>query len=95
MRPTTYTLSLGGNKITVDFMRSEDCGYSAGRLVADTPSGETITISKSNRRWVIAVINSGSRTYWRSGECRTQVEALLAATEICLGEQMHLESLGC
>ena len=95
MRPTTYTLSRGSNKITVDFLRSEDCGYSPGILMTDTPSGETITISKSNRRWVIATINFGSRTCRRRGEYKTQEEALRAATEICLGEQMHFESLGC
>jgi hypothetical protein len=95
MRPTTYTLSLDGNKIAVDFMRSEDCGYSPGRLVADTPSGETITISKSNRRWVMSMIDSGSQTCRRTGEYKTQGEALRAATVICLNEQMHLESLDC
>ena len=40
---------------TTEFFRSEDCGESAGRLLADLPGG-IISVSRDGKSWIVATI---------------------------------------
>jgi hypothetical protein len=41
---------------TTEFHRSEDCGYRAGRLVADLPDGRSVSVSRDGKSWIVATI---------------------------------------
>ena len=95
MRPEIIEYTEGQFSITVSFERSEDHGYASGALVSDTPTGETIRISRKDRQWSVSFIDSGSRNCWRQWTYRTKAEAMQSAAQYCLGERLHLEALGC
>jgi len=63
MQPTKVKTSIltatGLISHTTEFHRSEDCGYSAGRLVADLPGGGTISVSRDSKAWIVSTIRGG------------------------------------
>jgi hypothetical protein len=95
MRSEIIEYTEGKFSITVSFERSEDHGYTPGALVAETPIGETIRITRKDSQWSVSFINSGSRNCWRQWMCKTKSEALQSAAQYCLGEKLHLEALSC
>lgn len=60
MRATKITATLltatGLLSHTTEFHRSEDCGYSSGRLVADLPDGRTVSVSRDGKAWIVTTI---------------------------------------
>ena len=78
MQPTKVKTSIltatGLISHTTEFHRSEDCGYSAGRLVADLPNGGTVSVSRDGRAWIVATIRNGIGV--RSEAFPTKVVAL-------------------
>ena len=73
------TIEIDGRAFTANWIRSEDAGYSKGRLLLDLPNGDTISVYRVGRRWVEAII--------RDGICRSKIDhatrtsALHSATE--------------
>jgi hypothetical protein len=53
------TLKIDCRNITAKFVKSEDAGFSAGRLLLDLPNGEVISVYKNRRRWIEAKIANG------------------------------------
>jgi len=77
MKTTAITLIDGNNKVTANFIRSEDAGYSAGRLLLDLPNGSMISVKKSGRKWMESLIENNicKRTVTHN----TKAEALNSA----------------
>lgn len=91
MKSSSITVSLGIHKATADFIRSEDCGYSAGRLVLDLPGGDTISIRKDCRKWLETRIQN--KIARGATEHATKAEALNSAAMEFLAESIQMESI--
>lgn len=91
MKSASITLSLGSANATAIFLRSEDCGYSAGRLLLDLPGGDVISIRKEGRKWLETRIQNSVATR-AATEHSTKSAALKSAAMEFLGESIHLAS---
>lgn len=77
-KTTATTLTIDGRTFTADWVRSEDAGYSAGKLLLDLPSGEYFSVYRHGAKWIAAIIRDNICR--RSSEYKTRGEALHAAT---------------
>ena len=91
MAATQITVKDGNHQVTAAFVKSEDAGYSAGRLLLDLPSGATISIKKSGRNWIEARIENN--VCRRSVTHTTKAAALQSAAFELLSETVELDSL--
>ena len=89
MNATQITVSLGS--ATAEFVRSEDCGYSAGRLLLDLPNGDMISIRKNGRKWLETRIQNGIGC-GAATEHATKSAALNSAALELLAETIQMES---
>lgn len=84
------SLTIGNRTFATEFIKSEDAGYSPGRLLLDLPSGDMLSIYKRGRKWIEARI--------KNGICRSSIEhatrqaALNASKEIW--EREYAEWMG-
>ena len=91
MNATQITVSLGTATATAEFLRSEDCGYSAGRLLLDLPNGDMISIRKNGRKWLETRIQNGIGC-GAATEHATKTAALNSAALELLAETIQMES---
>jgi hypothetical protein len=92
MKPESITVSLGTHTAAASFLRSEDCGYSAGRLLLDLPCGDTMSIRKDGRKWIETRIQNGiARSPATIHE--TKQEALKSAAMEFLAESIQVASV--
>ncbi len=79
MRSVTIEMTIEGKTHTAEFLKSEDCGYSAGRLLIDLPNGDVISISKNGSKYLETLIcgKIGKNTI----EHATKREAVMSAAE--------------
>jgi len=92
MTTANVTVSIGSLTATAKFIRSEDCGYSAGRLLLDLPGGDTISIRKDGRKWLETRIQNGIARS-QATEHATKSEALASAAMEFLAESVQVA--GC
>ncbi len=91
MNAMQITVKDGNHEVTAKFVKSEDAGYSAGRLLLDLPSGATISIRKSGRSWIETRIenNVGRRSVTHA----TKTAAVQSAAFELLSETVQIDSL--
>lgn len=53
------SLKINGRVFVADFVKSEEAGYRPGKLLLDMPNGDTISVYKSGRKWIEALISGG------------------------------------
>lgn len=85
-----YSLTIDGRTFSVEFVKSEDAGYSPGRLLLDLPCGDTISVYRRGRKWIEALIQNGICRH--SLEHKTREAALMSAAEALAGETLLCES---
>jgi hypothetical protein len=90
MMTMKMTLTIDGRKFEANFVRSENCGYSAGRLLLNLPCGEYVAVYRRGKNWVDAVMTEG---LCRSlTEHKTRRAALVSAVERLASETLFAES---
>jgi hypothetical protein len=90
MMTMKMTLTVDGRKFQANFVRSEDCGYAAGRLLLDLPCGEHVSVYRRGKIWLEAVITDGLCR--RLMEHKTRRAALASAVERLAAETLFAES---
>lgn len=87
----TVTLKIDGRDFVAEFVKSEDAGYSPGKLLLDLPNGDFISVYKSGRKWTEALISGN--VCRRSTSHSTRQDALTSAAESLASAVLDRESM--